>query len=92
MIDLKKIWNKIKIWPWGCMIMTLLCLFWLYRAFSVAYFAWIGGYMTFYFDCEPAYDIETFNKFIKEGLIYGCLYLFGFIYFLHETIKNFKQK
>jgi hypothetical protein len=50
------------------------------------------GYMTGYYDCEPLYDLETFNKFIRQGLIWGIFYLAAFIYFLRETIKIFKQK
>lgn len=92
MIDLKKIWNKTIEWPWCHMGLTAWCLFWMCRFFYLAFLAWGYGYMTSYYDCEPPYDLETFNKFIRQGLIWGTFYLATFIYFLRETIKIFKQK
>ena len=90
--NLTKAWTKIRKWPWGYMGLTAWCLFWMYSFFYLAFIAWGYGYMAEYYDCEPPYDLETFNKFIRQGLILGLFYLALFIYFLRETIKFFKQK
>ena len=90
--NLTKAWAKIRKWPWSDMGLTAWCLFWMCRFLYLAFIAWGYGYMTDYCDCEPPYGLETTNKLIRQGFIWGTFYLAAFIYFLRETIKNFKQK
>lgn len=91
MIDLKKIYNKIKSLPIGYVLLFLWSLVWTYRFLYVAYLAFEYGYLTMYFDCEPPCDIDTLNLIIKRGSFYGLAFLTGGVYCLRQVIKFFKK-
>ena len=89
-IDLKKIWNKIKKWPWLFIVLTAICFAITCWAFywSISLY-WYGKY-TVVLDGPPI-DSENFIRVAKEIALYGCGMTVAGILNLINVITSFKE-
>ena len=89
-IDLKKIWNKIKKWPWLFIVLTAICFAITCWAFywSISLY-WYGKY-TVVLDGPPI-DSENFIRVAKEIGLYGCGMTVAGILNLINVITSFKE-